>query len=174
MREAAATVLVRRDLVVHDTVAKPDAPNDAAVQAILGHVAAFGECISVASLRSTASGSSLPGDRAGGSATSYYIGVTRIDWSRRAEYVRSRHGIDLLWADEAVDDAHAVWLVPDPASRTGSSLRVIGYSTGARAVLTVILVAPDADPGERPIGDWWGANAWVASARDRRRYGEED
>jgi superfamily II DNA or RNA helicase len=38
--DAAATVLVRRDLIVHDTLADPDAPEDAAVQTVLGRVAA--------------------------------------------------------------------------------------------------------------------------------------
>lgn len=38
--DAAATVLVRRDLIVHETLADPDAPEDAAVQIVLGRVAA--------------------------------------------------------------------------------------------------------------------------------------
>ncbi len=38
--DAAATVLVRRELIVHDTLADPDAPEDAAVQTVLGRVAA--------------------------------------------------------------------------------------------------------------------------------------
>ncbi len=38
--DAAATLLVRRDLVVHDTLADPDAPEGAAVQTVLGRVAA--------------------------------------------------------------------------------------------------------------------------------------
>lgn len=92
--------------------------------------------------------------------------MPRPDWSKRAEYVRSRHGIELAWADEAVEDDHAVWLTPDPASRSGRSVRVIGYSITAREVLTVILVAADVDVTERPAGDWWGSNAWVASPRD--------
>ena len=100
--------------------------------------------------------------------------MPRVDWSKRAEYVRSRHGIDPRWADEAVDDAHAVWLDPDPASRSGRSVRVVGYSAGAGTVLTVILVASDADPTEQPIGDWSGTNAWISSARDLHLYGEED
>ena len=100
--------------------------------------------------------------------------MPRVDWSKRAEYVRSRHGVDPTWADEAVEDDHSVWLTPDPASRGGHSVRVIGYSTSAREVLTVILVDPEVDAAERPIGDWWGSNAWVASARDRHFYGEED
>ena len=97
-----------------------------------------------------------------------------MDWSKRAEYVRSRHGVESAWADEAVEDDHAVWLVPDPASRSGHSARVIGYSISAREVLTVILVDADVDAEERPDGEWWGSNAWTASAPDRRLYGRED
>ena len=97
-----------------------------------------------------------------------------MDWSKRAEYVRSRHGVESAWADEAVEDDHAVWLVPDPASRSGHSARVIGYSMSAREVLTVILVDADVDVEERPDGEWWGSNAWMASAPDRRLYGRED
>lgn len=100
--------------------------------------------------------------------------VVRVDWSHRAEYIRSRHGVHPTWANEAVDDDHAVWLRPDPASRSGHSVRVLGYSTSAQAVLTVILVDADLDPSERPEGDWWGSNAWIASPRDRRLYGKED
>ena len=104
----------------------------------------------------------------------YIVGVSKVDWSRRAEYVRARHAVDPRWADEAVEDDHALWLIPDPASQSGRSVRVIGYSRGACAVLVVILVAPDADPTERPIGDWWGANAWIANQQDCRLYGEEE
>ena len=104
----------------------------------------------------------------------YIVGMPRVDWSKRADYVRSRHAIDTRWADEAVEDDHALWLTPDPASRSGRSVRVIGWSTGAGHVLVVILLAPDVDPRERPIGDWWGANAWIANRGDRELYGEEE
>lgn len=100
--------------------------------------------------------------------------MPRVDWSKRAEYLRSRHGVEPTWADEAVDDPHAVWLRPDAASRNGHSLRVIGYSGTAHAVLTVILVDPAVDASERPNGEWWGSNAWVANGQDRRLYGKED
>jgi superfamily II DNA or RNA helicase len=51
--DAATTVLVRRDLVVHDTLTDPDTPEDAAVQTVLGRVAADEErtqgiCVDVA------------------------------------------------------------------------------------------------------------------------------
>ena len=97
-----------------------------------------------------------------------------MDWSTRAEYVRSRHGVESPWADEAVDDDHALWLVPDPASRSGHSVRVIGYSVSAQEVLTAILVDAGVDAEERPDGEWWGSNARVASAPDKRLYGRED
>ena len=53
MSDDAATVLTRRDLVVHDTLTDPDAPEDAGVQAVLGLVAADAErtrqiCVDVA------------------------------------------------------------------------------------------------------------------------------
>jgi hypothetical protein len=98
----------------------------------------------------------------------------RVDWSKRAGYVRARHAIEADWASEAVCDEHAVWMVPDPASRSGHAARVIGYSVTAGAVLTVVLVNADADPAEQPDGDWWGSNAWMANRRDRRIYGEAD
>ena len=102
------------------------------------------------------------------------MATARADWSRRAEYVRSRHGVDPTWADEAVQDDHAVWLRPDPASRSGHAVRVIGYSSSAKAVLTVILVESDAGASERPQGDWWGSNTWVANERDRHISGKDD
>jgi hypothetical protein len=62
-------------------------------------------------------------------------------------------------------DVDAVWFDPDPASRSGRSVRVIGYSHGRRAILTVILV----HDGE---GAFYGANGWESSPADRRRYRE--
>lgn len=102
--------------------------------------------------------------------------MCHIGWTgaRRASYIRSRHGVEPAWANEALADDHAVWLTPDPASRSGHGVRIIGYSPTAHAVLTVILVEAGADPSEPPRGDWWGSNAWRASESDRHLYGEED
>jgi hypothetical protein len=41
-------------------------------------------------------------------------------------------------------------------------------------VITVVLVDADADPEERPDGDWWGSNAWMANKRDLAGYGETE
>ncbi len=98
----------------------------------------------------------------------------QVDWTKRAGYIQQRHGVQAAWANEAVGDDHAVWLVPDPASRAGHAVRVIGYSASAGEVLAVILVAADADPDEQPDGDWWGSNAWSANQGDQRIYGEAE
>ncbi len=100
--------------------------------------------------------------------------MTAVDWSKREDYIRARHSVEPAWADEAVADDHAVWLQPDPASRSGDSVRVIGWSRSASEVLTVILVEARVDPNEHPQGDWWGSNAWVANEQDRRLYVEEE
>ena len=97
----------------------------------------------------------------------------RVDWRKRAGYVRDRHQVEPAWADEAVADPEACWLDPDPASISGLSVRVIGYSGGADAVLTVILLPGDGDPEEPADGDWWGVNAWPANERDERLYREK-
>jgi len=97
----------------------------------------------------------------------------RIDWSKRASYIRARHGVDTTWADEAADDTGAAWLNPDPTSASGLSVRVIGYSPSADEVLTVILLPADTDPADPPDGDWWGTNAWRSNGGDRRIYEQE-
>lgn len=56
-------------------------------------------------------------------------------------------------------------LTQDPSSKSGRSLRVIGFSHSRRAVLTVILVhRNDADTG--------GANGWESNPSARRSYEE--
>lgn len=89
-----------------------------------------------------------------------------VDWSKRAEHMRRKHGVQTAWANEAVNDALAVWLDPDPKSDSGISVRVIGYSPTARTVLVVILV-PDEDLRQ---ADYWGASGWRADGADKRMY----
>lgn len=99
--------------------------------------------------------------------------VEHIDWSHRADYIRTRHHVEPSWATEAVNDPASYWRDPDPASTSGLSIRVIGYSGTAELILTVILVQPTADPDEPPEGHWWGANAWPANTGDTRIYQEQ-
>jgi len=57
--------------------------------------------------------------------------------------MRARHQVTPEQADEAVADIDAVWFDPDPKSKSGRSVRVIGYSHSRRSLLTVILVHRD-------------------------------
>ena len=87
------------------------------------------------------------------------------DWSYRADYMRERHGIEVEWADEALEDPDAVRIDPDPASRSGLSVRTIGYSTKAGHLVTVITVEES--------GTTYGVNSWKSNEIDIRRYREE-
>lgn len=73
-----------------------------------------------------------------------------------------RHRVLPSWAREAWEDPLALVVDPDPASRGGRSIRVIGYSPGARAVLVLILVKD----GDTLVA----AGAWRANASHQRRY----
>ena len=75
------------------------------------------------------------------------------------------HRVLLSWAQQAWEDPAALVADPDPASHSGRSIRVIGYSPGARAVLVLILVKDE--------GRLVAASAWRANASHQRRYVEE-
>ena len=61
------------------------------------------------------------------------------DWSHRGDYI-AKHGVNPVEADEAIADPDRVVLNPDPASKSGRGVRVIGYSITAQAILTVIVL----------------------------------
>ena len=73
-----------------------------------------------------------------------------------------RHRVLPSWAQQAWEDPTALVVDPDPASQSGRSIRVIGYSPGARAVLVLILVKDE----DRLVA----ASAWRANASHQRRY----
>jgi len=79
----------------------------------------------------------------------------------------ARHHVSVEQANEALTDDERIIADPDPKSRSGMSVRVIGYSPTAAAVPVVIVVRR----ADRP-GAWWGANGWRANATDRRTYRE--
>lgn len=89
--------------------------------------------------------------------------MVSVDWTHGADHMWTRHRIAVVEADEAVQDVDALWFDPDPRSRSGRGVRVIGYSHSRRAVLTVMLVHRDED-------GFYGANAWESNSSDRRRY----
>lgn len=88
-----------------------------------------------------------------------------VDWSHAEQHMWLQHRVLLSWAQQAWEDPTALVVDPDPASRSGRSIRVIGYSPGARAVLVLILVKDE--------GRLVAASSWRANASHQRRYVEE-
>jgi hypothetical protein len=74
------------------------------------------------------------------------------------------HGVTVYEAEEALDDVDRVAQIPDPASRSGSSDRYIGWSASRRELLVVIVVR-DGDV-------LYGGNAWPANPTAQRIYNE--
>lgn len=85
------------------------------------------------------------------------------DWTLRGAYIGKR-GLSPVEANEAIDDPERVVIDPDPATKSGRGVRIIGYSTTAKAALTVIVLDDK--------GVTYGVNAWKANARDQRIYKE--
>lgn len=93
----------------------------------------------------------------------YVSGVfERVDWSKRGEYMQRKHGITPDVADDALGDANRVVIEPDYNSTSGDSIRIIGYSTLADDIITVIVLEHE--------GTQYGVNGWSANAKDRRIY----
>jgi hypothetical protein len=88
----------------------------------------------------------------------------RVDWSKRGEYMQHKHGITPEVADDALGDPNRIVVDPDYNSTSGESIRIIGYSTIADDVVTVIVLQHD--------GTEYGVNGWPANAKDRRIYNE--
>jgi hypothetical protein len=87
----------------------------------------------------------------------------RITWTGEAEAHMLAHGVTVEEANEAVTDPNAVWYDPDPASLSGDSVRVVGWSATRPGIVTVILL--------RDGDSWSGVNGWpTKSGRDRTAY----
>jgi len=92
-----------------------------------------------------------------------------IDWTRFAGHgdARSqRHpgdtDIPSSWAADAVADENAALIDPDYNSKSGSSMRVIGWSSEAGFLITVIIV--------RFEGKLFAASAWKSNSKDLKLY----
>ena len=89
-----------------------------------------------------------------------------IEWTETAvEHMWDRHQINSHEASEAFYDIDALIYDPDPMSKSGRSVRVVGYSRARRQVLCVIVLRGEGD-------DWVGVNAWPANSTYRRNYEE--
>jgi hypothetical protein len=107
----------------------------------------------------------VPGDLEAAMERSRFVVADggEVGWTRGEAHMWANHKIAVAEANEALADVEALWFDPDPRSRSGRSVRVIGYSYSHRAVLTVILVHRDG-------GGFWGANGWESNQSDRQRY----
>ena len=85
-----------------------------------------------------------------------------VDWSRCETHIWERHRLLVRWAIEAIADPGAVVWDPDPTSRNGWSIRIVGNSPGARGLLVVVLV--------RTAGGLTAASAWRANSTYQRHY----
>lgn len=74
-----------------------------------------------------------------------------------------KHGVTLAQAEEALADKNALVQDPDPASKSGVSVRTIGHSDDFGYLITVITVTDD-------DGTVYGVNAWRSNDVDTRKY----
>lgn len=86
----------------------------------------------------------------------------RVAWTHGAAHMQANHGITPDVADEALGDPSRVVIDPDYNSTSGRSVRIIGFSTRAQDIITVIVVE-DGDVE-------YGVNGWVSNAKDRHIY----
>lgn len=92
------------------------------------------------------------------------MGGGSVDWSYGQDHMYEQHGITPRMANEALADPNRLRLSPDPASRSGTSDRTIGWSDLAGAVLVVITVTEDEVV--------FGVNGWIGNDTAKRRYRE--
>jgi hypothetical protein len=89
-------------------------------------------------------------------------GFERVDWTHGAAHMKDNHGITPEVANQALGDPDRVVIDPDYNSRSGQSVRIIGFSVTADDIITVIVVVHD--------GTEFGANGWVSNSKDRSIY----
>ena len=96
--------------------------------------------------------------------------LENLDWSRRGDYMHASHGISVQVANDALADPARVVIDPDYNSRTGRSVRIIGYSMLAQGIVTVIVTVIVLSDG----GVDYGVNGWLANEKDQRIYREAE
>jgi hypothetical protein len=67
-------------------------------------------------------------------------GFERVDWTHGAAHMKDNHGITPEVANQALGDPDRVVIDPDYNSRSGQSVRIIGFSVTADDIITVIVM----------------------------------
>ena len=80
--------------------------------------------------------------------------------------MHASHGISVQVANDALADPARVVIDPDYNSRTGRSVRIIGYLMLAQGIVSVIALSDG--------GVDYGVNGWLANEKDQRIYREAE
>ena len=57
-----------------------------------------------------------------------------VDWTHGVAHIQASHRLTVAEASEAVRDIDVLWFDPDPNSKSGRSVRVIGYSQSRQTI----------------------------------------
>lgn len=87
-----------------------------------------------------------------------------INFEAAAEHIWRRHRLLTEWVRQAVSDEDRLILDPDPASRSGLSLRIVGFSVAYGHPITVVAI--------RRRTHLEITSAWRSNPRDERIYRE--
>lgn len=87
-----------------------------------------------------------------------------VDWETAAGHIWHTHQILIEWVKEACADVDRVILDPDPASKSGRSLRIVGFSSSFGHPITVVAI--------RRQSRLEVTSAWRSNSRDARIYRE--
>src|SRR5437764_12706959 len=94
----------------------------------------------------------------------YWSGEAAAHIQKRSARYPGAADIEPEWTEEVIDEPDALWFEPDPKSKSGLGIRVIGYSVSAGFVITVVAY--------RRRRVLWGATAYKASGAELRAYRE--
>jgi len=97
--------------------------------------------------------------------------MVELDWTHYSGHGDARSGrhpgdtdIPSAWAREVCDDDNLAMIDPDYNSKSGQSLRLIGWSETAGFLITVIAVRFD--------DRLFAATGWKSNSKDHRLYEE--
>lgn len=88
-----------------------------------------------------------------------------VDWAHGGQHMWEQHQVTPDQANEALRDPSRIMIEPDYASKSGRTVRVIGYSRSLGDLISVIVI------GDGQVQ--YGVYGWKSNDKDRRIYREE-